>query len=210
MERREALKYISILLGGSVVGGNAFLMGCKSETGKEMNFTTEDIAYLDEVADTILPDTSSSPGARAAKVGQFMTVMVNDCYEEIDQKAFHAGFKKLDDASKKKFDNGFMKLTPEQRHDLLVEVDKEAKEYQAKKIAVFNEAENKKQAEEKAKGKVYKKQRMAPHYFTMMKQLTLLGYFTSEIGYTKARRYAPVPGRYDACVPYNKGDKAWA
>jgi len=44
----------------------------------------------------------------------------------------------------------------------------------------------------------------------MMKELTLLGYFTSEVGATKALRYIAVPGRYDGNVPYKKGDKAWA
>ena len=44
----------------------------------------------------------------------------------------------------------------------------------------------------------------------MMKELTLLGYFTSEIGCTQAQRYAETPGRYDPCVPYKAGDKAWA
>ena len=49
-----------------------------------------------------------------------------------------------------------------------------------------------------------------PHYFRMMKELALLGFFTSEIGYTKAMRYQETPGRFDPCVPYAKGDKAWA
>jgi hypothetical protein len=44
----------------------------------------------------------------------------------------------------------------------------------------------------------------------MMKELTMLGYFTSEIGCKQAQRYAETPGRYDPCVPYKKGDKAWA
>jgi hypothetical protein len=44
----------------------------------------------------------------------------------------------------------------------------------------------------------------------MMKELALLGYFTSEIGMTQAQRYAETPGRYDPCVPYKPGDKAWA
>ena len=44
----------------------------------------------------------------------------------------------------------------------------------------------------------------------MMKELTLLGFFTSEIGATKALRYVAVPGKYEGCIPYNKGDKAWA
>ena len=48
------------------------------------------------------------------------------------------------------------------------------------------------------------------HYFRMMKELTLLGYFTSEIGQKQALNYNPVPGRYEGCIDYKKGDKAWA
>ena len=48
------------------------------------------------------------------------------------------------------------------------------------------------------------------HYFRMMKELALLGYFTSEIGYTRAMRYIEAPGRYDPCAPHKPGDKSWA
>ena len=48
------------------------------------------------------------------------------------------------------------------------------------------------------------------HFFRMLKELTLLGYFTSEIGYTQAMRYTETPGRFDPCVPYSPGDKSWA
>ena len=44
----------------------------------------------------------------------------------------------------------------------------------------------------------------------MVKELTLLGYFTSEIGYTQAMRYTETPGRFDPCVPYTTGEKSWA
>jgi len=50
----------------------------------------------------------------------------------------------------------------------------------------------------------------ANHYFRMMKELALLGYFTSEIGYTKAMRYVESPGRFDPCTPYTKGETDWA
>lgn len=169
-----------------MIGGSAFLTGCKSDTGKPGEWTTDDIAYLDEIADTILPATST-PGAKAAKVGQFMTVMVNDCYEEKDQKVFREGMDKLNKAAKDKFSNEFVKLTPQQRHDLLLALDKEQKDYTANR-----------------------KEDQPNHYFRMMKELTLLGYFTSEIGSTQARRYVPVPGRYDGCIPYQKGEKAFA
>ena len=189
MNRREALSRVALLLGGTVVGSTIFLEGCKPADKKAkagVDFDNDDIAFLDEVAETILP-TTSTPGAKAAKVGTFMTVMVKDCYEEKDQKIFREGMEKLNDASKKKFDKAFLEATPAQRHDLLVEIDKEQKDYSKDK-----------------------KREDPAHYFRMMKELTLLGYFTSEIGATQALRYIETPGRYDGCVPYKKGDKAWA
>lgn len=206
MERRDAVKYISLLLGGAVIGGEAFLTGCKTKTGSATDWTTEDVAYLNEIAETILPRTAT-PGAKDANVGQFMTVMVNDCYEAGDQKAFRNGLEKLDDASDKKFNAKFMSITPQQRQQLLIEVDKESKDY-GTKVKEFNTRENEKEKIETGKGnKEYVRQKMDAHYFTMMKQLTLLGFFTSKEGMTKAMRYQPVPGRFDGCVPYKKGDK---
>ena len=151
-----------------------------------MTFNDADIAFLDEVADTILP-TTKTPGAKAAKTGQFMTVMVNDCYEEKDQKIFHEGMKKLDDLANKTYDNSFVKITPQQRHDLLVKLDQEQKDYMKNK-----------------------KKEDPSHYFRMMKELTMLGYFTSKIGCTEARRYFETPGKFEGDIPYKKGDKAFA
>ena len=142
--------------------------------------------FIDEVADTILPPTST-PGAKAAHTGEFMTIMVNDCYEKDDQKVFKEGMGKLNDFANEKFDDDFLNLSKEQKHDLLVQLDKESRDYM-----------NSKKAEEPS------------HYFRMMKELTLLGYFTSEIGCKEARRYVERPGRYDGCIPYKKGEKAFA
>ena len=36
-----------------------------------------------------------------------------------------------------------------------------------------------------------------PHYFRMLKELTVLGYFTSEVGYRDVLEYVETPGRYD-------------
>lgn len=189
MNRRDALSRVALLLGGTVIGGSVFLEGCKpadKKYGTETKFSAEDIAYLDEIAETIIP-TTNTPGAKAAKVGAFMTVMVNDCYDEDNQKAFKEGMGKLNSESKKKFEKDFMEITPAQRKELLTALDGEQKAY----------AKTKKKEDPN-------------HYFRLMKELTLLGYFTSEIGATQALRYLPVPGRYDGNVPYKKGDKAWA
>ena len=112
---------------------------------------------------------------------------------------------KLNDASKQKYNNLFMEITPEQRKDLLIATDKDAKEYQ-KKVSDYNSKEDAKQVADSN----YKKQKMCPHYFTMMKQITLLGFFTSKPGATQALRYIAVPGKFDGNYPYKKGDRAWA
>lgn len=182
MDRKEAVQYISLLLGGTLVGANSFLSGCK--TNDKQLFSKEDQAYLDEIAETILPETKT-PGAKAAQVGQFMMVMISDCYDKNEQSIFTKGMKKINEESETKFGKSYLKLSPEQRHELLVQIDNEQKQY----------TKNKKDSD-------------PAHYFRMMKELTLLGYFTSKPGCTQAKRYMPVPGKYIGCVPYKKGDKA--
>jgi hypothetical protein len=189
MNRREALNMVALLMGGTVVGGTVFLEGCKTADKKSvaaLPLTKEQIAFLDEVAETIIPATNT-PGAKAAKVGEFMNTMVTDCYEEKDQTIFLAGLGKVDEASQAAFKKDFLDITPEQRKEMLSKVDKEAAEY----------IKNKKKEDPN-------------HYFTMMKQLTLLGFFSSEVGATQALRYVAVPGKYEGCIDYKKGDKAWA
>ena len=200
MNRRDALARVALLMGGTLIGADYLLTGCgPSTSGKDTakdgtkalgsDFKPLDpkqIAYLDEVGDTILPPTKS-PGAKAAQVGSFMAVMVRDCYDPADQKIFMEGFDKLEAASQKQNGKGFLESTPEQRMALLKAVDTEQTQYsKTKKVEEPN------------------------HYFRMIKELTLLGFFTSKVGATEALRYQPVPGKYDGDVPYKKGDKAWA
>jgi hypothetical protein len=93
----------------------------------------------------------------------------------------------IDKLSNEKYKDDFISITAEQRTELLIGLDKEQKEYQ----------ENKKKED-------------PSHYFRMMKELTLLGFFTSQTGATKAMRYIAIPGKYEGCIPYVKGDKVWA
>ncbi|HVY76417.1 MAG TPA: gluconate 2-dehydrogenase subunit 3 family protein [Puia sp.] len=190
MNRREALSSVALLLGGTIIGAEIFLSGCTNADKKigmaGLQFSPDDIAFLDEVGETIIPATDT-PGAKETKIGEFMKTIVNDCYEEKNQQVFVDGMKQLEEASKKTNGKSFLESTPEQRHNLLAGLDKEQKEYMAKK-----------------------KPEDPAHYFRMMKELTLWGYFTSEAGATKALRYVAVPGRYEGCIPYKKGDKAWA
>lgn len=179
MNRREALSSVAIILGGTILGADAFLSGCKQTSKDVVAFTPDDIALLNEIAETILPKTNT-PGAKEANVGAFMTVIVKDCYKPEEAKVFMEGLRTIES-------KGFMKASATEKHDLLVGLDKDAKAFQKTK-----------------------KEGEAPHYFRMMKELTLWGFFTSEVGATQALRYVAVPGKYEGCIDYKKGDRAWA
>lgn len=205
MDRRELLKLIAVVTGSAVVGGEFLLSGCKTGAKADAGFTVENIALLDEVGETIIPATNT-PGAKAAKIGELMKVMVNDCYPQADQDAFMNGINSLNDAAKKMHSKSFMDCTPQQRHDLLVSLEKEAKEFNKAQY----EKDKAREDELKKQDKSYDFVASPRHYYTMMKQLTLMGFFTSKTGMTETLRHIPVPGKYDGAFPYAKGDKAWA
>ncbi len=188
MNRREAVQSVAILLGGSIIGGNIFMQtGCKPATPSVAKLFEPDMQnYLGNIAETILPATAT-PGAKAAGVGEFIPVMVRDCYTPEHQQVFLEGLTTINKLSKEKYQDSFEKLTAEQKTELLISLDQEQNDYQKNKEADA-----------------------PPHYFRMMKELTLLGFFTSKEGSTNALRYVAVPGRYDGCVDYKKGDRAWA
>ena len=211
MDRRELLKMIAVLTGGVVIGGEVFLSGCKAGAKTDAGFTAANISLLDEIGETIIPATAT-PGAKAAKIGEFMKVMVTDCYTQKQQTVFTNGITELEAACKKMHSKNFMDCTPQQRHDFLVSLEKEAKEFNTKRD---KEDKPKKEATNKTNSTLaWKDQKefegTPSHYYTMMKQLTLWGFFSSKTGMTETLRHIPVPGRYDGALPYTKGDKAWA
>lgn len=211
MNRRDLLKQIALLTGGAVIGGELFLAGCKTGPKAAADFSAANISLLDEVAETIIPATST-PGAKAAQVGEFMKVMVTDCYTQRQQDAFMSGIGEIDEASKKMHSKTFIESTPEQRKALLISLEKEAKEFNTKRDEAdkpLRDAHNKKN--EALAWKDQTEFEGSPsHYYTMMKQLTLLGFFSSKTGMTETLRHNPIPGKYDGAFPYAKGDKAWA
>jgi hypothetical protein len=185
--RREAILRVSALLGGAaLVGQTAMLSGCAREKVQSQAFSADDVALFDEIAETILPETGT-PGAKAAGVGPFIAMMVVDTYDEREQEVFRAGLRTLEDECRAMHGMSFLAATPGQRTALLRKLD-------AEQLQFMHRAGEHEPA----------------HYFRMLKELTLLGYFTSEIGYTQAMRYVETPGSYDACVPYEPGEKTWA
>lgn len=234
LDRREAIKRVSAMLGGiAFVGGGSLLTACErratSDAAAFQDFTADEIALLDEIAETILPETST-PGAKAAQTGAFMALMVKDSYDPKDQRIFRDGLRSIDEETRKAHNVAFLAATPAQRLSVLERLDRVQR---AHSVARENAQRKQKglapvppdatppeghlsdQRQEAELGgeagtAVAITAESPAHYFRMMKELALLGYFTSEIGCTQAQRYAETPGRYDPCLPYKAGEKSWA
>lgn len=186
MNRRDALQKMLLLMGAAVAGSSALLRGEAAGGGAARPaFTELEIALLDEVGETILPQTDI-PGAKAVHIGAFMAMMVSDCYAERDYETFRSGMRSVESACLAKTGRGFLEASPAERAAVLADLDAQARAHHAAKPKAETQ-----------------------HYFRMMKELTVLGYFTSEIGCTRAIRYVEVPGAFHGDLPYHKGEPAW-
>ncbi len=194
ISRREALRHVTALLGGVAFTGGAGLLSvalparaeARLALAQEQGFADTDIAWLDEVADTLLPETET-PGAKAAATGAFIALMVQDTYTPEEQERFREGLRTLEQWSMDQHGAGFMDLPPAERLAVLEHFD--AEQY------AFTEQ---------------KSEDESAHPFRMFKELCLMGYFTSEIGYKQAQRYQETPGRFDPCVTRDPDDRTWA
>ncbi len=175
MNRREAVRNLSLILGGVLSAElTAALQGQVLNTGAPLSVSASQEALLAEAADTIIP-TTDTPGAKAAGVEKFIVRVLRDCYRPEAQIRFYDGLARLEAAARSAHGKAFTELTPAQRHTVLLASTQTDKAF-----------------------------------FLLLKQLTVAGYFTSEIGATKALVYLPIPGKFQGETPLQPGQKAWA
>lgn len=211
MKRRRFITSFTLAFTGVAIGTDTIFTSCTSGVKEVKPWTEDDVALLNDIGETIIPSTPSSPGAKTAKVGEFMKVYVTDCYTKDNQYVFLEGIQSFKKSCEKKYGKTFTMLSREQKREFLADLDKDARTH--------NEARQKKQSEAIQGDAVQAGKTMndkeiilqnADHYFTMIRNLTLFGYFTSEAGATKALRYMQTPGYYAGEIPYNPGDRSWA
>jgi hypothetical protein len=188
MNRRNALQMVATMMGGVMITPALadVLEGRRPmPTGTQaLVFSSQEEALIAEIADVIIP-TTDTPGAKAAGVAPFINTIVSDCYPKDYQERFKAGLAKVERECTAAFGKSFVNATTEQRTVILK--IQESNAYADRKAGVKD----------------------TPFWF-MIKELTVSGYFTSEIGCTQALAYEWVPGRYEGCVPLKPGQKAWA
>jgi hypothetical protein len=181
MNRREALKATTVLAGAVLVGTTGVLTACAPERRKAARgvLTRDDQELIEEIADTLLPPTQASPGAKAAGVGATINLLLTDCYEPETQRRVLRGLQEFRAICRDRCGAGFASMAPLEREGLLREIDAEAQR--------AGEA----------------------HWFGITRELALRAYFSSEVGMTKALRYVLNPGRWEPCIPLAPGQPAW-
>ena len=142
--------------------------------------SADDQSLIEEIADTLLPTTAASPGAKAAGAGAAINVLLTDCWQPEKQQRVVEGLRQFRRTCDEKASAAFATLPPAEREALLREIDAEAQR--------TGDA----------------------HYFNLVRDLALQAYFSSEIGMTKARRWIMVPGKFVGCTPLKPGQPAWA
>jgi gluconate 2-dehydrogenase gamma chain len=195
MNRREALQQVAWLMGGAISAPAllGILNGCtprQSAGWKPVFLNDEQGALVGEVAEIMIPRTDT-PGAKDVGIPSFIDLMLKDAYPKEDQGRFIAGLKQFDAQAHEQYGRGFMQLDSAQRGAL---------------VRATHEAAT-------AVERSYTGSAALERPFVLMtKELTLLGYFTSQAGATQVLQYNPLPGVFKGCVPLSEAGngKTWA
>jgi hypothetical protein len=189
MNRRDAIFRVAGMMGASLTA--PLMMGLTNLEKLDPTYlpnysiNADHQKMIETIAELIIPETST-PGAKAAQVPEFIVMMLEECYPKKDRERFYTGLDQLDTTAQSTLGKEFLNNSPADQLKLLLN-------------------------EEKTKGKVKTEgQEKEVPFIVMIKELTMFGYFTSEIGCTKANVYVPIPGRFDACITIPKDQKAWA
>ncbi len=199
MNRREVLQRSAAVLGYAITGPAlaGIMQGCKAspELAYKPDFFNEDQALLvGELSEIIMPKTET-PGAKEAGVPAFIDGMLKEVYPPEGRENFLKGLAAFDDDARKSFGNNFASCTPEEK---VAHVKKHHDE------ALSSKKDDASWGWWRGGGQGSKP------FIIEMKELTLLGFFTSEPGATQVLQYNQVPGPYKGCVPLAEVGKTWA
>ncbi|HWK04075.1 MAG TPA: gluconate 2-dehydrogenase subunit 3 family protein [Puia sp.] len=190
MNRRRAIKRLSLLAGGIVLslGGGLVYDLYKTPSLKLLDTYK---GLIGDLADTIIPATVDSPGAREAGAGDFIVRMVRDCTNKKSQNHFIDGLRSVPEYTEKKYKRSFGACSLEERTAVLTHFEQSGKPYKGWLGKVDHQLEG-------------------DSFFVTLKNYTVLGYCTSKPGATQALSYDYIPGKYVGVVPLAQGQRAWA
>ena len=197
IDRRELLKRVAYLMGGAISAPAMLgvLHGCSAKKPSVQwtpeFFNATQAAIVSEVAEIIIPRTDT-PGAKDLGVPAFIDTMLKGAYAKTDQERYVRGLEQFAQRSAQVHGKAFLELNADQQQQLVREVHDAA--IQAGRD---NELDDRRENRP---------------FILMTKELTMLGFFTSEVGATQILQYTAVPGPYRGCLPLSQtgNGKTWA
>lgn len=199
MNRREAIQKAALTLGYAISASAAFgvLHGCKAKPDLvyKPDFFSEDQARtISELAEILLPRTTT-PGAKDAGVPGFIDSLLKEVYSKEKQEKFLSDLSAFDGEARKNYGDNFGSCKKEDQLAFVKKKHDEAMSLAGKPGVEgwWNSGDGKETP-----------------FVIAVKELTLLGFFTSEPGATQVLQYNQVPGPFQGCVPLEKVGKAWA
>lgn len=189
MNRKEAIKRTGLLMGGVIFAPSVLgvLKGCTATPGVDWNptlFSNKQARLVTSLTDVILPE-DDTPSASQAGVPAFIESMVKEVYNDDQREAFLLGLDQFGEESTQELEADFYDSPEDQAFDYAFNLNKVALEE-----GPFGGGET--------------------PFILMFKELTMLGYFTSEVGATQVLRYEAVPGKYEGCIPVEEVGRTWA
>lgn len=238
LDRREALRRVAVALGATLSAPTlaAALAACAGDAPRDAGrgdstatLTADQRARISAIAEHILPATDT-PGAIAAGVPAFVATVIDGHLAAPERARFVAGLDALDRRARREGGATFVRCTPAVQLALLTRLDmrtfahapapapgRARPDPDRRTLPGAGATPVPPELDGDARGT------RAPAvgaptpfgddevaFFRAMKELTLLGYYTSQPGATRELRYAAVPGRYDGCVPVDAGTRTWA
>lgn len=201
MNRREALNQVAWLMGGMLTAPTlaAFAeekapSSLAAATMPAFSLSSVQRQIVAEVAEHIIPKTNTA-GAKEAGVPAFIELMLNDCYKAPEHESFLEGVSELEQA-------GFLKQSAQQQVATL-----KALEIKTKELMKAYNVQSVKVGDNVDATTMNKKAKGVP-FWRLMKELTLLGYFTSKEGIEQNFEYRPIPGKFEA-TKIKPGQKAY-
>lgn len=189
MNRRNSLKAIASLLFLGV-SSTAVYEWFKAGSSIDFNLLLEKKTLIAELAETIIPRTST-PGAKDAKVEEYILRMLESCTTEREKHTFFNGLINLEEYALDNYGSSFISCSPENKNKIL----KHFEDKSHYNTLIFN--------------KINKKLLGKP-FFIKLKELTVQGYCNSQLGATKGLAYDYVPSTYQACIKIGPNQRSWA
>jgi hypothetical protein len=195
LDRREALKFLAAGVAASalppqVLAAFRNIHANLSQAPALKVLNAHQDATVSAAAELLLPATET-PGAKVARVNEFIDHILADWYSEEDRTIFLKGLADIDVRTRKLFGKDFVSADADQQ----AEVFRALGEEMAAALSAVASA---------APGYRGSTPEPADSFYAMFRELTLTGYFTSEIG-AKQLHEEIIPGRFDGCVPIAPG-----